>query len=63
MNHEPPASGTSPMPMKPGTNDAVSAATRTSQAQANESPAPAAAPFTAASTGFSSARTSRTFGW
>ena len=49
--------------MKPGTNDAVSAATRTSHAQAKERPAPAAAPFTAASTGFSRARTSRTLGW
>ena len=42
--------------MNPGTNAAVSAAIRMSQAQASESPAPAAAPLTAAITGFSSAR-------
>ena len=49
--------------MNPGTNVADSAATRRSQAQANESPAPAAGPFTAAITGLASERTSRTFGW
>ena len=63
MNHVPPASGTSPIPTNPGTNVADSAATRRSQAQANDSPAPAAGPFTAAITGFASERTSRTFGW
>ena len=36
---------------------------RMSQAQANDIPAPAAAPFTAAMTGFSSARIAGTFGW
>ena len=46
-----------------GTNVAESAATRTSQAQASDKPAPAAAPFTAAITGFSSARIARMFGW
>ena len=49
--------------MKPGTKVAASDATRRSQAQANESPAPAAAPFTAAMTGFWSERMRRTFGW
>jgi hypothetical protein len=34
-----------------------------SQAQASESPAPAAAPFTAAMTGFSSALIASTVGW
>ena len=38
-------------------------ATRRSQAQANERPAPAAGPLTAAITGFSSERIRRTFGW
>ena len=33
MNHEPPESGTSPIPMKPGTNVAASAAIRMSQAR------------------------------
>ena len=41
--------------MNAGTKLAVSAAIRTSHAHANDSPAPAAAPFTAAITGFSSA--------
>ena len=63
MKYEPPESGTRPMLMNAGTKVAVSAATRMSQAQASESPAPAAAPFTAAITGFSSARIARTFGW
>ena len=45
--------------MKAGTKVALSAASRRSHAQANESPAPAAGPLTAASTGFSSARTAR----
>ena len=40
----PPASGTRPMPTKPGTNAAVLEAIRTSQALASDSPAPAAAP-------------------
>src|SRR5438132_14008147 len=44
--YEPPESGTSPMLMKAGTKLADSAAMRTSQAQANDKPAPAAAPFT-----------------
>ena len=51
------------MPTKPGTKTAASDATRTSHATASESPAPAAAPLTAAITGFSSARIARTFGW
>ena len=51
------------MPMNPGTKAALSAAIRMSQAQASESPAPAAAPLTAAITGFSRARIVRTFGW
>ncbi len=63
MNHVPPASGTSPIPMKPGTKLASEDAIRTSQAQASESPAPAQAPLIAATTGFSSARMARTFGW
>ena len=41
--------------MNAGTNVADSAAMRRSHAHANESPAPAAAPLTAAITGFSSA--------
>ena len=49
--------------MNAGTKLAVSAAIRTSHAQANDSPAPAAAPFTAAITGFSSARIATTLGW
>ena len=51
------------MPMKPGTKLATVGGDRTSQAQASESPAPAAGPLTAAITGFSSARIARTFGW
>ena len=38
----PPESGTRPMPTNPGTNAAALDATRTSQALASESPAPAA---------------------
>ncbi len=49
--------------MKAGTKVALSAASRRSQAQAKESPAPAAGPLTAASTGFSSPRTARIVGW
>ena len=49
-------SGTSPTLTNAGTKAAESAATRTSHAQASESPAPAAGPFTAASTGFSRPR-------
>ena len=49
--------------MNAGTKVAPSAAIRMSQAQAKESPAPAAAPLTAAITGFSSARIASTFGW
>ena len=63
MNHVLPASGTRPIPMKPGTNVAVDDPMRMSQAHASESPAPATGPFTAASTGFSSARIARMFGW
>ena len=63
MKNEPPESGTRPMPMKPGTKFALSAAIRRSHAQASERPAPAQAPFTAAITGFSSARIARMFGW
>ena len=63
MNQVPPASGTRPIPMKPGTKVASDEATRTSQAHASDSPAPAQAPLIAASTGFSSARIARTFGW
>ena len=63
MKYVPPESGTSPMLMKAGTKLAESAAMRRSQAQANESPAPAAAPLTAAITGFSSRRMASTFGW
>ena len=49
--------------MKAGTKLAASTAMRMSHAQANDSPAPAAAPLTAAITGFSSARIASTFGW
>ena len=63
MNHEPPESGTSPIPMKPGTKVATSAAIRMSQAAASERPAPAHGPLTAAITGFSSPRIKRMFGW
>ena len=63
MNQEPPESGTSPMPMKPGTKFAASDAIRMSQAHASDSPAPAQGPFTAAITGFSSPRIRRMFGW
>ena len=59
----PPESGTRPIPTKPGTKLAASEAIRTSQAAASERPAPAAGPFTAASTGFSRARIARMFGW
>jgi hypothetical protein len=63
MNHEPPESGTRPMPMKPGVKVAASLAIRRSHAAANERPAPAQGPFTAAITGFSSPRIRRMFGW
>ena len=49
--------------MNPGTKVAASEAMRTSHAQASESPAPATGPLIAASTGFSSARIARMFGW
>ena len=49
--------------MKAGTKVAASEAMRMSHAQATDSPAPAAAPLTAAITGFSSARIASTFGW
>ena len=58
-----PRVGHEPDPDEPRTNVAASDATRTSHAHANDRPAPAAGPLTAASTGFSSARTRRTFGW
>ncbi len=51
------------MPTKPGTKLAASEAIRMSQTQASERPAPAQTPFTAAITGFSSARIASTFGW
>ena len=63
MNHVPPASGTSPIPMKPGTKLASVDAMRTSHAHARESPRRRQGPFTAAITGFSSARIARMFGW
>ena len=63
MNQVLPASGMSPIPMKPGTKVASDEPMRTSHAHASESPAPATGPFTAASTGFSSARIARMFGW
>ena len=63
MNQEPPESGTRPMPTKPGTKAAALEATRTSQALASESPAPAAGPLTAAMTGFSSAADEADVGW
>ena len=49
--------------MKPGTKVASDEPMRTSQAHASERPAPATGPFTAAITGFSSARIARMFGW
>ena len=49
--------------MKAGTKLAESAAIRISHAHANERPAPAAAPLTAAITGFSSSRIASTLGW
>ena len=49
--------------MNAGTKLAVSAAMRMSHANASDIPAPAAGPFTAAITGFSSARIARTFRW
>ena len=63
MNHVLPASGTSPIPMNPGTNVASDEPMRTSHAHASERPAPATGPLTAAITGFSSARIARMFGW
>ena len=58
-----PESGTSPMLMKAGTKVAESAASRRSHASASERPAPAAAPFTAATTGFSRLRRPRIVRW
>ena len=49
--------------MKAGTKLAESEAILMSHAQAKERPAPAAAPLTAAMTGFSSCRIASTFGW
>ena len=63
MKNEPPESGIRPMLMNAGTNDAASDAIRMSQAHAKLRPAPAAGPFTAASTGFSSSRTALIVGW
>ena len=51
------------MLMNAGTKLAESAAMRRSQAQANDMPGAGCRPFTAAITGFSSARIARTFGW
>ncbi len=44
MNHVLPASGTSPIPMKPGTKVASDEPMRTSHAHASERPAPATGP-------------------
>ena len=63
MKKEPPESGIKPMRTKPGVKLAESAAMRMSQSAASDSPAPAAAPLTAASTGFSSARIPSATGW
>jgi hypothetical protein len=63
MKYVPPESGTRPTLMNAGTKLAASDASRMSQAHAKESPAPAAAPLTAAITGFSSERMARMFGW
>ena len=49
--------------MNAGTKLAERAAMRTSQASASDIPAPAAAPLTAAITGFSSARIASTLRW
>ena len=49
--------------MKAGTKLAERDAMRTSHASASDIPAPAAAPFTAAITGFSSARIASTLRW
>ncbi len=62
MKNVPPESGIRPMLMKAGMNVAEAAAIRMSHAQANERPAPAAGPLTAAITGFSSARSASRFG-
>ena len=62
MKKDPPESGTSPMLMNAGTKVAESAAMRRSHAHASERPAPAAAPLTAAITGFSRARIARHIG-
>jgi hypothetical protein len=51
------------MPTNPGMKLAASDAILTSHASASERPAPAAGPFTAASTGFSSARMASTLRW
>ncbi len=55
MNHEPPPSGVRPTRAYDITNLASSAATIRSHASASEKPAPAAAPSTAAITGFDDA--------
>ena len=49
--------------MNAGTKLAASLATRTSHASASDMPAPAAGPFTAAITGFCSARIASTVSW
>ena len=63
MKYVPPESGISPIPTKPGTKNASSRAMRMSHAHASERPAPAQTPFTAAITGFSSARMRLTLTW
>ena len=63
MKYVPPESGIRPIPTKPGTKNAASEASRMSHAHASERPAPAQTPFTAAMTGFSSARIARTLTW
>ncbi|GAB3907537.1 hypothetical protein GCM10027612_80810 [Microbispora bryophytorum subsp. camponoti] len=57
-----PESGASPMPVNAMENFAVSAATRKSHANASEAPAPAATPFTAATTGLPIEATASTTG-
>ena len=61
-NQVPPQSGTSPILMKACTKVAERAARTMSQAKAMFAPAPAAMPFTAATTGKGSARSLRTSG-
>ena len=58
----PPVSGTSPILLKAWMKEALLAAITKSQASARLAPAPAATPFTAQMTGFSSCRMARTIG-